>query len=94
MTFAEFWSLTPADVTIALDAHERRERANYWRTGLVTAAIVNANLKKGGRAAKPDDFVPQPRRAQQARAQTPEQMASLFKLYTVAAGGEVMIRGN
>jgi hypothetical protein len=74
---------------LALDAHERRERAHYWRAGLVTAAIVNANRKKGSQQAKPEDFVPRRRRRQ---PQGPAQMSAILKAFTEAMGGEVNVR--
>lgn len=86
MTFAEFWDLTPADVLLAVAAHERRERADYWRAGLITATLINVNRRKGARAAKPEDFVPNPRRRTQ---QTAAQMAAMLKAATIAMGGTV-----
>lgn len=91
MTFGEFWALTPADVILAIDAYEQRERAAYWRSGLMTAAIVNANRKPGSRAARPEDFVPRRRRRQ---PQTPEQMAAMLRAATIAMGGEVITGGS
>lgn len=85
--------MTPADVTIALDAHERRERAAYWRTGLVTATLINVNRAKGAALAGPEDFVPTPRR-QRATPQSPAQMANVFHALTVAMGGEVVAGGH
>lgn len=88
MGFSTFWELTPADVMIAIEAHERRERGAYWRAGLITAALINVHRDKGSRPAKPEDFVP--RRQRQIRhEQTPEQMAAILKALTIASGGEV-----
>ena len=81
MSFAEFWALTPADVSLALTAYETRERAAYWRAGLITSAVIKA----AGGNAKPDDFVPQQRRV----AQTPAQMATTLRSMTLALGGSV-----
>lgn len=78
--------LTPADVVLAIDAHERRERADYWRTGLITSAIVNTNRRSGQRAVKPEDFVPTRQRRQ---PQSAVQMAGILKMATIAMGGEV-----
>lgn len=87
--FAEFWELTPADVALAMDAHEARERAAYWRAGLITAAVINAHRQKG-RPAKPEDFVPEPRASRRAKAvQTPQQMAAALRAMTLAMGGTV-----
>jgi hypothetical protein len=89
LTFGEFWTLTPADVLLAVNAHERRERSAYWRAGVIASAVINANpyRKKGTRAAKPEDFVPGKRRPQ---PQTPEQMAAKLRAMTVVMGGQVI----
>lgn len=84
LSLADFWALTPADVTLAIEAHERRERSAYWRAGLVTATLININRSKGQRRVRPEDFVPKRR-----SPQTPQQMAAILTAYTRALGGEV-----
>jgi hypothetical protein len=88
LSFAEFWALTPADVVLAMDAHDRRERAAYWRAGLVAATVANVHREKGRKAFDPEDFIP--RRAEPATAATtPEQMAAALRAFTLMLGGEV-----
>lgn len=78
--------MTPADVLLVINAYHRRERASYWRSGLITSAIINMNRQKGSQPAKPEDFVPQVRRQNE---QSPEQMAAILKAFTLASGGDV-----
>ena len=75
---------------LATSAYEQRERAAYWRSGLITAAIVNSNRGKSQRPAKPEDFMPR----RKSRPQSAERMAELLKAATVAMGGEVMTGGD
>lgn len=65
-------------------AHEARERAAYWRAGVVASAVMRAH----GVQSKPDDFVPQ-KQKQRPVAQTPEQMANALKAMTKMMGGTV-----
>lgn len=74
---------------MAIDAYEARERAAYWRSGLITATVLNVNRKKGSKAAKPEDFVPKKRRS---TTQTPKQMANQLRALTLAMGGTVRVR--
>ncbi len=83
--------LTPADVVLAIDAHEQRERAAYLRAGLITSAILNVNRRTGQRPAKPEDFVPSRRRR---HPQTAVQMAAMLKAATIAMGGQVISGGD
>lgn len=71
-------------MAIAIDAHEARERAEYWRAGLIASVVIRVH---GGKA-KPGDFVPKTRRA---AAQTPRQMAAKLKALTVLMGGTVRV---
>lgn len=73
---------------LAIDAHEARQRAAYWRAGLIASTVINVNKTKG-RRAKPEDFVPKKKRA---AAQTATQMAAKLKALTLAMGGSVRVR--
>lgn len=90
MTFSEVWDLTLADVQLAVDAHERRERSEFWRAGLIASAVVNAApfRKKGRKAATPEDFMPRAQRRKEP--QTAEHMAAMLKAATVVMGGQVI----
>lgn len=52
----DFWASTPKRVDAFLVAAEDNERRLDNRAGVIAAAIVNVNRKKGTRALKPEDF--------------------------------------
>jgi hypothetical protein len=79
--------VTPAEVLLAIKAHQQREQSADWRAGLITAALLNVHRGKGTKAAKPEDFVRKPESPREP--QSPERMATLLKAYTLALGGEV-----
>lgn len=74
-------------MVLAIRAYEQRERAAYWRSGLITSAIVNQHRGRGQRAATPEDFMPQQKPVQ---PQSPSMMAEIMKAATIAMGGEVL----
>lgn len=72
-----FWSSTPAEVRIVVDAanerrhslEEARAKAASYRTAFIAAEIKNQWVKKGRRPYRPEDFLPRPK-----RRWTPEEM--------------------
>lgn len=79
------------EVQLALRAHEARERAAYWRAGLIAATLVNLHRAKPGKPARPEDFIP--RRRTRAAPQSAEEMRRRLEAATLALGGTV-VRGH
>lgn len=66
------------------------ERADL-RAGIVASTIANVVRKKGGKMAKPEDFMP--KFNVKKEEQTIEEQLNVVKMLNAALGGEVIGRG-
>ena len=93
MTVERFWQLTPAELSIELEAWEIRQERNDYRIGLLCATILEPHRDRDKKKEpfSPTDFMPNKKLKEQPKQQTSEEQLEIIKVLNTALGGEFVI---
>ncbi len=92
----KFWQLTPAELCLELEAWDKRQEIEDYRTGLICAVIAepNRDAKRRKQPFTPQDFMPV--RGSKRETSSPKQdwqeQLSIVERLNIAFGGEDLRR--